>query len=114
MPIKWTISVLMFMLLCTVIFAIVEKGSGTAYGTGVLETLSDITVSDVINPAQWVINVFSGDAFEWASALLNAVMFDYAMFSTGGWEYVRYFFWTISFGWLISLVITMMRGVGSV
>lgn len=113
MPIKWTIAILMFMLLSTIMFAVVEKGTGDVEGTRVLETLSDIQVNDIVNPANWVMNFFTGKNVEWGKALLDAALFNYTMFESGSWQWVKFFFWTISFAWLVSLVITLMRGTSS-
>ena len=110
MSIKWTLAILMFMLLSTMIFAIVEKGTGEVEGSGVLETLSEVSVHDIVNPANWVINFFSGRSIEWGKALLNAALFNYTMFETGAWQWVKFFFWTISFAWLVSTLVTLTRG----
>ena len=114
MPIKWTIAIMMFMLLATVLFGIVEKGEGTVAGTGVFDTLSEIQVQDIVNPANWVINFFTGDSIEWSKALLDAAMFNYTMFESGAWQWIKFFFWCISLSWIVSLVITLMRGTSSV
>ena len=113
MPINKTAAVFMLMLLCSIIFAIAEKGANPAYGTTVLESLAEISLMDIINPANWVINFVTGKSFEWGEALLSAATFNYAMFESGPWALVKYFFWILTFAWLVALVITLMRGTSS-
>lgn len=115
MPVKWNIAVLMFMFGCTILFALIEKGAAPgAYtnieGVYVLDAFAQISIVDFINPVNYVLAFFGmGDL----AVLLDAILFDYAMFEEGAWQWVKYFFWTISFGWLISMVIALGRGVGS-
>lgn len=110
MSIKWTIAILMFMLLSTMVFAIVEKGTSDVEGTGVLETLAEIRVQDIVSPVNWVMNFFSGKSLDWAKSLLDAALFNYTMFEIGPWQWIKYFFWTISFAWLITTVVALGRG----
>ena len=115
MPVKWNIAVLMFMFGCTMLFAILEEGADPAAYAGtdgvyVLEALSRVTLVSFVNPLNYVGAFFGLGEF---SALVDAILFDYAMFETGSWVWVKYLFWTIGFGWFISLIVALGRGVGS-
>ena len=115
MPIKWNIAVLMFMFLATMLFAIMEKGAAPAAyagteGTYVLDALSQLDIVTFLNPVNYFLAFMDMGPL---AVLADIILFDYAMFEEGSWQWIKYFFWCISFGWLISLVIALGRGVGS-
>jgi hypothetical protein len=129
MSIKWSVAILMFMLVCTIAFSIMDKGASapadftttranTEYATDcghrfVLDALTEIKIQDVLYPQNWVINFFSGKTKCWMQAWLHAALFDYAMFDHSGWVWIKYFFWCISFAWLIATIVAIGRGVSS-
>ena len=111
MSIKWTVFIFIFMLGCSVLFAIIEQSTTNVGGATVMEELSAISVWQLVNPVSYLQALFTDSG--WVNALLDAALFNYAMFQDGAWVYVRYFFFAIGLAWLVSLVVTLARGVAT-
>ena len=112
MSTKWLIGLATLWMICTITSLFLEAQQ---YGTGQLTTLYALLSPDfpsLSNPIGLIIAVISV-APEYLDYLWDLLWWNYSFF-TGGWEIVKYvFFFPLSVGLVVSLILAFVRGVGS-
>ena len=102
---------LFFMFGCSILFAIVEQGSSEPQVVTVLEQLDDFSIWRVLNPINIITGFFTGEGS--MQALISIALFDYKMFESGSWQFVRYMMLIPPLVWLIATGVAMVRGTSS-
>jgi hypothetical protein len=113
MPFKWTLVLLLVLVLSSIVIGIIDTKSGSG-GTDPVSTvvaLTTTTTGEMKNPLG-ILASFVTDSADWLKALYGMVFFDFTILNTGYWVTVRMLFWLIGIVWFILFVLAL-RGTAS-
>lgn len=114
MDMKWTVYLLVFMVIATTVLGVVEMqytAGADPYGGGqdsIFVRLTEFNIGEYSNPLQMMIGTF-GAGIGWLKAWVDVVTFNYLYF-TGSWVALRLLLMAPGLAWMVRMIMAW-RGV---
>lgn len=108
-------TILLIMIGCTMVFAMLDNAAGgTAgmQGSSILDRINNFNLLSLVNPLEFADVLIFNDRDNFIGGLVDAALFNYGMFETGSYVWVKYVFWTMGLSWIVAFAFAL-RGTSS-